>query len=345
MSDSVISLPVPLDALETPAALLAPESFALRAANAAFLKLTRRKPEDPEPSALAELLLAPEQEPLREAIAAGEPALYEGELKAGRRSIAIDARLRPLRIGETDVILVEMRDLSKLRQLEIMLDSYSTMVERRSRELEREKAQVEKLLRSLMPNAVYEEFKNFGVVSPQRYDPVSVLMLDFVGFTDMAAASDPTVTVAELNDIFSAFDRIAEQFGCERIKTLGDSYLAVAGMPSPNIDHAPAVANCAIRFRRYLERRNETHPNRWRCRIGLASGAVVGSVVGVQKYVYDVFGPAVNLASRLQSHADPMEIIVCTDLIEMLPDGFAIEERGIVNVRGFGEIRTARLGA
>lgn len=196
-----------------------------------------------------------------------------------------------------------------------------------------------------MPSSVYEEFRNFGVVSPQRYDPVSVLMLDFVGFTDMAAAACPTLTVAELNDIFSAFDRIAEQYGCERIKTLGDSYLAVAGMPTPNVDHAAAVAQCAIRFRRYLERRNQTHPNRWRCRIGLASGAVVGSVVGVQKYVYDVFGPAVNLAARLQNHAEPMEIVLDGALADSLPDGFPIEQLGPSAVRGFGERRLARLQA
>ena len=100
------------------------------------------------------------------------------------------------------------------------------MVERNTREIKREKEQVEKLLLNIMPRSVYEEFKAFGVVTPQLYDPISVLMLDFVGFTDMVASADPSVTVTELNDIYSAFDRIGEQFGCERIKTIGDFFLS-----------------------------------------------------------------------------------------------------------------------
>jgi len=145
-------------------------------------------------------------------------------------------------------------------------------------------------------------------------------------------------------DIFSGdiapvqtFDRIAEQFGCERIKTLGDAYMAVAGLPHPNIDHARAVANSAVRFIRYLNRRNQSHPHTWRCRIGLASGSVVGSVVGVQKYVYDVFGPAVNLAARLQVHSEPMEITIHSEMAKELADDFHLLDGGMQTVRGFGE--------
>jgi class 3 adenylate cyclase len=227
--------------------------------------------------------------------------------------------------------------------MESMLDSYAQMVERKTRDLELEKEQVEKLLLNIMPRSVYEEFKTFGVVTPQLYKPVSVLMLDFVGFTQMAASEDPTVTVGELNDIFTAFDRIAEQFGCERIKTLGDAYLAVAGLPHPNLDHARAVANSAIRFIRYLERRNQSHKHTWECRIGLASGSVVGSVVGIQKYVYDVFGPAVNLASRLQVLSEPMEITVHAAMVGDLADEFRLKDGGVHPVRGFGEQQILKL--
>ena len=129
---------------------------------------------------------------------------------------------------------------------------------------------------------------------------VSVVVLDFIDFTKIVAEMDPNVIVGELNDIFTSFDRISEQFGCERIKTMGDAYLAISGMPDPNPDHARAVATCATRFVKYLERRNQGSQHKWLCRVGIATGSVVGSVVGVQKYVYDIFGPAVNLASRLQ---------------------------------------------
>ncbi|MAZ04641.1 MAG: adenylate cyclase [Sneathiella sp.] len=235
------------------------------------------------------------------------------------------------------MIILVCQNISRIRELESMIDSYSQMVERNTREIKREKEQVEKLLLNMMPRSVYEEFKTFGVVIPKLYDPVSVLMLDFVGFTQMAASADPAVTVSELNDIYSAFDRIGEQYGCERIKTMGDAYITVAGLPDPTPDHARAVANAAIRFIRYLERRNEGHPNQWRCRIGITSGPVVGSVVGIQKYVYDIFGPAVNLASRLQDLSESMEITTNGPIYDVLRDSFRFEYRGKQQVRGFDE--------
>jgi adenylate cyclase len=242
-----------------------------------------------------------------------------------------------------DLIVAVCQNISRIRELESMIDSYSLMVERNTREIKREKEQVEKLLLNMMPRSVYEEFKTFGVVTPKLYDPVSVLMLDFVGFTEMAASADPSVTVSELNDIYSAFDRIGEQFGCERIKTIGDAYITVSGLPDPTPDHAKAVANTAIRFIRYLERRNQGHPNQWRCRIGIASGQVVGSVVGIQKYVYDIFGPAVNLASRLQECSEPMEITTNADVYDFLKDQFMLDGGKAEKIRGFGDQVTYKI--
>jgi len=168
-------------------------------------------------------------------------------------------------------------------------------------------------------------------------------MLDFVGFTDMVASTDPSVTVTELNDIYSAFDRIGEQFGCERIKTMGDAYITVAGLPDPAPDHAKSVANAAIRFIRYLERRNKSHLHKWQCRIGLSTGAVVGCVVGIQKYVYDIFGPAVNLATRLQEFSQPMQISVQDSLGQTLRDQFDMESLGTKAIRGFSDQEIWRL--
>ena len=106
-----------------------------------------------------------------------------------------------------------------------------------------------------------------------------------------------------------------------------------------------AVANAALRFVRYLERRNESHPHRWRCRIGLATGPVVGSVVGIQKYVYDVFGPAVNLATRLRDHAAPMEIVSSGMFEERAPDSFVVEDIGQVDLLSFGPCNVSRISA
>lgn len=240
-------------------------------------------------------------------------------------------------VAHDDVLVLVCQNITRIKELESMIDSYSMMVERNTRELKREKEQVEKLLLNLMPRSVYEEYKAFGVVEPQLYDPVSVLMLDFVGFKDIIAGQDPSVTVTELNDIYSAFDRIGEQFGCERIKTTGDTYITVAGLPDPTPDHAKAIANAAIRFVRYLTRRNLSHPHQWRCRVGLASGSVIGSVVGIQKYVYDIFGPAVNLASGLQEFSGPMQIVVEDNVARILSEQFDLDPIGKKPIKGFGE--------
>ncbi len=271
--------------------------------------------------------------------ALSEQGRYTAEIKhkKKRRTRVIAVDFTAANDGGKQIVVLVCQNITRIRELESMIDSYSMMVERNTREIKREKEQVEKLLLNLMPRSVYEEFKTFGVVTPQLYDPVSVLMLDFVGFTDMVTSVEPSVTVTELNDIYSAFDRIGEQFGCERIKSIGDAYITVAGLPDPTPDHAKAVANAAIRYIRYLTRRNASHPHQWRCRIGLATGAVVGSVVGIQKYVYDIFGPAVNLASRLQEFSDPMQITVQDVMAKTLRDQFDMEDLGTKAIRGFDD--------
>ena len=187
-----------------------------------------------------------------------------------------------------------------------------------------------------MPRSVYEEMKDFGTATPQRFDAASVLMLDFVGFTSMAVTQDPSALVAELNDIFSAFDRMVELFDCERIKTIGDAYMAVSGLPESNPDHANNIARVALRMRRYLNKRNASNPNQWLCRIGITTGPVIGSLVGIQKYVYDIFGPAVNLASRLETLAETMQILVSAETARVIEDDFVLSARGDYNIKGFG---------
>ncbi len=265
----------------------------------------------------------------------------EASFRRKRRTLVV-----ALTITRTDagVVLLECQNITRMRELETMIESYSAMVERNTRDLQREKERVEKLLLSIMPRSVYEEYKTFGTVTPQSYEPVSVLTLDFIDFDEMTLKVGPSVMVSEMNDIYSAFDRIGEQFACERIKTVGDSYVAIAGLPEPDAAHASAVANAALRFVRYLARRNESHPHSWRCRIGLASGSVIGSVVGTQKYVYDVFGPAVNLATRLRDHAGPMEIVAADATRTLLGDDLMFTEIGEATVEGFGLQTLHRLG-
>lgn len=267
----------------------------------------------------------------------------ETSFKKKRRTMVIAVDFTATVENDQNIAVLVCQNITRIRELESMIESYSMMVERNTREIKREKEQVEKLLLNIMPRSVYEEYKTFGVVTPQLYDPVSVLTLDFAGFTDIVTSIEPSVTISELNDIYSAFDRIGEQFGCERIKTTGDEYIMVAGLPDPTPEHAISVANAAIRFVRYLERRNASHPLKWQCRIGLSTGSVIGSVVGIQKYVYDIFGPAVNLASRLQEFSEPMQISVQDTMADALREQFQIESLGDHDLRGLGNQPVWRL--
>lgn len=323
-----------LRAIGVGVALLDRQDFTIHFRNDTFKEWFADKLDD---GSLADVFEDLDRNALEDALREAGRFTAEIKYRKKRRIMVVAADFTATSDGDQELIVLVCQNITRIRELESMIDSYSAMVERNTREIKREKEQVEKLLLNIMPRAVYEEYKAFGVVTPQLYDPVSVLMLDFVGFADVVANADPSVTVTELNDIYSAFDRIGEQFGCERIKTIGDAYITVAGLPDPVPDHARAVANTAIRFIRYLERRNSSHPQQWQCRIGLASGAVVGSVVGIQKYVYDIFGPAVNLATRLQEFAEPMQITIQDEIAAALREQFEIDRIGEKEVRGFAK--------
>jgi class 3 adenylate cyclase len=268
---------------------------------------------------------------------------FETESGEGARKVSLAGEIRKCDLAGCGYLVLEVHNVTKQREAEYLLDSYSKMVERHTRELEREKERVEKLLLNIMPKAVYEEMRDSGFTTPQRFDDATILMLDFVGFTDMAISRDPTGLITELNDIFTVFDRIVEHFGCDRMKTIGDAYMAVSGLPEANVDHADSMARAALRMRKYIEKRNASHAEQWHCRMGMHSGTVIGSIVGVQKYVYDVFGPGVNLASRMEELADPMQILLTTDTYELIKDDFEVEDQGEHEVKGFGKQRVYAL--
>lgn len=264
----------------------------------------------------------------------------EATLRRRRRRIVVALSFTRTELG---LILLEGQNITRIRELETMIETYSAMVERNTREIEREKERVEKLLLSIMPRNVYEEYKAFGVVTPQNYDPVTVLSIELVDFDERARDLSAAVLVSEINDIFASFDRIGEQFNCERIKTVGDAYVAVCGLPEPIDNHAASAVGAAVRFIRYLSRRAESHDLSWQCRIGIASGPVIGSVVGVQRYVYDVFGPAVNVARGLRVLAEPMQIIGGGLDLDQLSDEVTVLEEAPSFRDGAEPVRTCRL--
>ena len=295
-------------------------------------------PDVDEPGCTVEQLLPSlDLERLKEGIQRGRAYTVDVEIQLRRRPANIAVRIERSEGQGQDVLIVACQNVTKIKELEYMIESYSKMIERQNRDLRREKDRVEKLLLNIMPKNVYEEWKELGVTTPKRYEECSILMLDFVDFTEMAVSGDAAALISELNDIFTAFDRIVEQFGCERLKTIGDAYIAVSGIPEAVPEHAHNIARVAISMVRYIERRNQAHPQEWRCRIGINSGPVIGSIVGVQKYVYDIFGPGVNLAGRMETMSEAMEITLWDEMYKLIRDSFAFTHRGTFDIKGFGE--------
>ena len=323
-----------LQSLRSAVAVADADTLVIGFENAAFFQWF--PPAGDDHDTLATRLPTINEERLRRRAQGGRPYVLEVEVKRGARTHNISLEIQAVEQEGRKVLVLEGTDTSKQKEAQYMLESYARMAERNAREVQKEKERVEKLLLNVMPRSVYQELKDYGSTTPQRFDSASVLMLDFVGFTEMAISQDPSAIVAELNDIFSAFDRIVELFGCERIKTIGDAYVAVSGLPEANEEHAVSIAKAAMRMRRYVERRNASHPTQWQCRIGLATGALIGSLVGIQKYVYDIFGPAVNYAARMEQIAEPMQIAISAETQALIEDEFVTDDLGDFEIKGFG---------
>ena len=315
-------------------AVIDPADWCVRYENATFFKWFPGMGEPDEP--LSDRIPDLKRERAQSRLEAGRPYSFEIEIELSGRETPIEIEIKALAEEEGSPILVECRDLSRQKQAEYMLESYSKRAEKNARDLQREKDRVERLLLNVMPKSVYEEMKDYGTVTPQLFDSASILMIDFVGHTEKDIANDPASLVTEINDIFTVFDRITDLFACERIRTVGDAYMAVSGLPDANPDHAQNIARVALRMLRYIQRRNATHSEPWHCRIGINSGPVIGSLVGVQKYVYDIFGPGVNMAARMETLSEPMQITISENTYELINDEFECSERGDFEVKGFG---------
>lgn len=323
--------------LGTAFAIVDPDEWHVIFENATFFNWFPSTGDEDDP--LSDRIPGLKIERAQDRISKGRPYSLETESQTSGRTIPISIEMRALPDHPQGHVVLEGRDISKQKQSEYMLESYSKMSERNARDLQREKDRVERLLLNVMPKSVYEEMKDYGTVTPQLFDSASILMVDFVGHTEKKIARDPAALVTEINDIFTVFDRITDLFACERIRTVGDAYMAVCGLPEQTPEHAHNIARVALRMQRYIEKRNTAHPEAWLCRIGINSGPVIGSLVGVQKYVYDIFGPGVNLAARMETLSEPMQITISENTYQLIKDDFLCTERGEFEVKGFGETK------
>ncbi|HEC24052.1 MAG TPA: adenylate/guanylate cyclase domain-containing protein, partial [Chloroflexi bacterium] len=208
------------------------------------------------------------------------------------------------------------------------------------RRLEAERERSERLLLNILPAPVIERLKQQPETIADSFSDVTVLFADIVNFTKLAASIPPAELVDLLNRIFSTFDRLADQHGLEKIKTIGDAYMAVGGLPTPRADHAEAVAEMALDMQDAISRFEAVNGNPFKLRMGINSGPVVAGVLGTKKFIYDLWGDTVNIASRMESQGIDGHIQVTQVVYERLRDRYEFEERGPIDIRGKGKMPT-----
>jgi adenylate cyclase len=206
---------------------------------------------------------------------------------------------------------------------------------------EREYDRSESLLSNILPPRVAGRLKQrTNAVIADSYPEASILFVDMAGFTARASETTPEELVQFLNGVFTKLDSLVERHGLEKIKTSGDAYMAVSGVPEARPDHAAALADLALDMREALAGLVDPNGRAVAVRIGIASGAVVAGVVGTRKFFYDVWGDAVNIASRMESTGEAGKIQVAAQTRDQLTERFDLNERGVIEVKGKGPMRT-----
>jgi len=207
--------------------------------------------------------------------------------------------------------------------------------------LNREHARSEGLLLNILPKPIADRLKDGAGTIADSFAEVTVMFADIVGFTPLTARSTPQETVAMLNKIFSRFDRLAGERGLEKIKTIGDAYMVVGGIPSEMPDHAGAIMTLAIAMQDEVARSSSEFKEPLQIRIGISTGPIVAGVIGEKKFIYDLWGDTVNMASRMESHGEPGGIQVMPRTYELLRARWTFVERQI-EVKGRGRTTVYR---
>jgi adenylate cyclase len=258
-------------------------------------------------------------------------ALAEPEMKA-----------KLLAGGAADYLVKLPDSVELVARLRIHSEAHHRLVERNVAfaALERERARSERLLLSILPPAIAERLKDEPGTIAEGFPEATVLFADLAGFTTYSRSADPRGLVELLDAVFSEFDRLAAEAGVEKIKTIGDAYMAAAGLPVPRVDHAAAVARMALGMQSAFAAIARGRSLPLALRIGIHSGPVVAGVIGRHKFSYDLWGDTVNLASRMESHGEPGRIHVSAAARDLLGEQFRLEDRGVVAVKGAEPMKT-----
>jgi class 3 adenylate cyclase/CHASE3 domain sensor protein len=271
--------------------------------------------------------------------------------------------LRPIRLLSLAVQQLEqgkfaeiqsIRGVRELNQLVTAFNQMASILHQREKEkeaamvdlgekataLEKEKGRTEKLLLNVLPIAIADRLQKGEKVEAETFPEVTVLFADVVGFTKLAAELGPRSVTNLLNELFEIFDDLAEKYKLEKIKTIGDCYMAVAGVPDRSPTHAQQMADFSLEALSILKSQNQKLSRNLQIRIGMHSGTVAAGIIGRKKFAYDLWGDVVNITSRLEGTAEPMKIHVSESVHARLEDSYLFEERGEVELKNRGKLRT-----
>ena len=258
-------------------------------------------------------------------------------LKAGAK----DFISKPFEVAE---VLTRVHNMLEVRLLHVDIRRKNAELKTLFDQVVAERKISERLALHVPPDSIAARLQARPEVSADGFADVSVLIADIVGFSELTPAASPENLALLLDEIFIGFDGLAKERGLKKVKTLGNSYMAAAGVPVHASDHATRAAHLSLDMVDALDRFNERHDHSLQVRIGIASGAVVAGVIGKRLYLYDVWGDAVNVASRMESHGVAGRVQVSESTRELLGAPFLLEERGSLEVEGKGEMKTWFVG-
>jgi ligand-binding sensor domain-containing protein/class 3 adenylate cyclase len=230
------------------------------------------------------------------------------------------------------------RERRKKKRIELQRDLLEKEVKLRTEQLAEEKEKGEKLLYNILPIDIAKELIENGKAKPRRFEEATVIFTDFKNFTHTASSMSASKLISELNEIFEAFDTLASECKVEKIKTIGDSYMAVAGVPNEDEEHALNAVRFAVKMLQYIEKRNESASVKWDMRIGIHTGNLVAGVVGKNKFTYDIWGDSVIIASRMEVNGEPGKVNISAVTYDYIRDHFECEYRGKVYADGKGNL-------
>jgi len=232
------------------------------------------------------------------------------------------------------------RNSNLFQTLNVEIEQQRTLIQQQHQQLEMERQKSENLLLNILPRPIAQRLKEDQSVIADYFHSTTVLFTDIVGFTKLSENLTPSELVHFLNKIFSSFDNLVEKYQLEKIKTVGDAYMVAGGFPEPRPDHVEAISDLALEMQDSMVRFHTEKNQSVSMRTGIHTGPAVAGVIGIKKFIYDVWGDTVNTASRMESHGIGGQIQVSHATYKVLKDKYILKQRGMIEMKGKGRLMT-----